>query len=277
MIYENYSVLLCVYFKENADYFDAAVSSILSQTKPCDDFVIVCDGPLTESLDAVINKYQTAYKNIIRVLRLKENVGPGKAAHEGFKICKNEIVARMDSDDISLPNRMELELSRINEGFDVVGGAIKEFNEDENDTMPIKYQPESHADIIKLAKKRNPINHVTIMYKKSMVEAVGGYNNFRLGEDYSLVISLILNGAKCSNIQEVAVKVRMGNGQISRRSGKLLRHNLHELRKIMYQHHFISYGQYLRYNFETNVFTLMPNGLRKWMYKHFLRKRKKDK
>jgi glycosyltransferase involved in cell wall biosynthesis len=276
-MYDNYSVLLCVYAKEKADNFSSSVSSIVNQSLPTNDFVIVCDGPLSQELDAVIEKYQSQNPKMIHVLRLPENVGPGRAAHEGFKICQNEIVARMDSDDIAMPNRMKLELARINEGYDVVGGAIEEFNSDPNQIIAIKYQPEKHEEIVKLSKKRNPINHVTIMYKKSMVNAVGGYNNFRLGEDYSLVISLIMYGAKCSNIQESAVKVRMGDGQVSRRSGKLLRHNLHELRKMMYKKHYITFMQYHKYNFETNVFTLMPNWLRKWMYKHVLRQRKQEK
>ncbi len=273
--YSKYTVLECVYAKENPLFFKASLESIVKQTLPPDQFVIVCDGPLTEELDKVVNEYERKYPAMVDVLRLKDNVGPGRAARAGFRACRNEIVARMDSDDISCPKRMELELLKINEGFDVVGGTIIEFNESIEKPLYTKIQPQNHDEIVKMSKKRNPINHVTIMYKKSMVLAVGGYNTFRLGEDYSLVISLIQHGAKCANIVEPAVYVRVGEGQISRRSGKMLRKNLRMLRRHMYKSKYITYWQYKWYSFETDVFTIQPGWVKKWLYKNILRKSKK--
>lgn len=272
--FDKYSVLECVYAKEDPSFFAKSLESIVTQSLPPDQFVIVLDGPLTDELNKIVHDYEMKYHGMIDILPLKENVGPGRAAHKGFAICRNEIVARMDSDDISCPDRMRLELERINEGFDVVGGAIIEFNESIDEPLYTKYQPQSHDEIVKMSKKRNPINHVTIMYKKSMVLSVGGYNTFRLGEDYSLVVSLIQAGARCSNIQEPVVYVRVGEGQISRRSGKMLRQNLRALRKHMYQTAYISWWQYKFYSLETDLFTLQPSWMKRWMYRHILRKRK---
>lgn len=271
--YENYSVLLTVYEKEKPEYFKAALESIVNQTLKTDDFVIVADGPLTPELDSILEQYINEYP-YINLIRLDENRGSGYASQQGLKHIKNEILAKMDSDDISVLNRMEKELAKINEGYDVVGGAIAEFSSDPNVIESIKRLPEKQEDVIKFSYRRNPIANVTVMYKKSMIEQVGGYNDLVILEDYTLAVKLLQSGAKVINLQEVMVNVRSNKEQMIRRSNKMLYKNMKELRKYMLNTKYITKSQYFRYNFQTWAFLATPPFLKRFLYKVFLRKKK---
>lgn len=271
--YDNYSVLLTVYAKEKPEYFKDSLESIVTQTKPTDDFVIVADGPLTIELEKVLSEYQKRF-DYIHLVRLKENHGSGYASQEGLKYIKNEVLAKMDSDDISFPYRMEKELAKINEGFDLVGGAIAEFEIDPSKISGIKRLPEKQEDIIKFSRRRNPICNVTVMYKKSLIEAVGGYSDLVVLEDYTLAVKLIQNGAKVTNLQEVMVNVRANKDQMVRRSDKTLLKNMKQLRKYMLRTGYISKFEYRRYNFETWLFCITPPFVKRFLYRVFLRKKK---
>lgn len=273
MTFENYSVLMCVYYKEKPECLEEAINSVLCQTKPTNDFVIVCDGPLTKELDCVLDKYSNAY-DIIHVVRLEKNSGVGAASQYGLSFIKNEVFAKMDSDDVCDETRMEKELKAINNGYDVVGGAIAEFIGDKSNIVGIRMPPENHEDIVAFSKKRNPVNNVTIMYKKSRVVEAGGYLNANFLEDYTLDVKLIQKGNKFYNIQDVLVYVRTDNNQIKRRGDKKLRKGFKELRKMMLREKYISKKEYLIYSFEGFVFMIMPGFIKKALYKKFLRKKK---
>ena len=126
---ENYSVLMSVYYKEQPDYLRQAMESVRGQTVPTNDFVLVCDGPLTDGLEAVIREEQEKCGPILHVVRLEENGGLGNALEKGLKLCRNELVARMDSDDISRPDRCEKQLELFGRYPDVSlsSGAVSEF------------------------------------------------------------------------------------------------------------------------------------------------------
>lgn len=266
----NYSVLLTVYHKEKAANFRQALESIVTQSKPTNDFVIVADGPLTTELDAVLDEYQKKY-SYINIVRLSENKGSGFASQAGLKHIKNDVLAKMDSDDISIPERMEKELAKINEGYDVVGGSIAEFEDDPNIIFSVKRLPQKQEDIIAFSKKRNPICNVTVMYKKSQIEAVGGYADLVVLEDYTLAIKLIQHGAKVTNLPEVMVKVRANKEQMVRRTNKTLIRNLKQLRKYMLDTKYISRSEYHRYNFQSFIFLITPPFVKRFLYKHLLR------
>lgn len=271
---QNYSVLLTVYHKEKAEYFRQALESIVTQSLPTNDFVIVADGPLTIELDAVLNEYQEKY-SYINVIRLPENKGSGFASQAGLKYIKNEVFAKMDSDDIALPDRMAKELAKINEGYDVVGGAIAEFESDPEHVFSVKRLPQNQDEIIAFSKKRNPICNVTVMYKKSQIEAVGGYADLVVLEDYTLAIKLIQHGAKVTNLPDVLVKVRANKEQMIRRTNKTLIHNLKQLRKYMLATKYITKSEYHRYNIQSFLFLITPPFVKKFLYKHLLRDKAK--
>lgn len=214
----NYSVLTSVYKRENPEYLRLSIESILNQTVPTDDYVIVKDGPLTYELEAVIREYQEKYNNI-HIVSLSENVGLGTALNAGLKECKNELVARMDTDDISLETRcaMQLDAFNMNPELDIVGTSIFEFSNDKDKIASMKIMPTSNLEIKKYARHRNPFNHPSVMYKKSAVLKFGGYPEGIRGEDFALFTEMVFKGANCINIREPLLKYRANSDQFVRR------------------------------------------------------------
>ena len=167
--YREYSVLMSVYHKEKPEYLKQAIESIQAQTFPTDDFVLVCDGSLNDGLDAIIAEKQQEMGDTLNVVRLAKNCGLGNALNEGIKHCKNELVARMDSDDIAYPDRCEKQINVFNTHPEVsiCSGVVEEFTTDPEVVDTRRVPPETHAEIVEFAKKRNPFNHPCVMYKKS--------------------------------------------------------------------------------------------------------------
>lgn len=219
MSYQNYSVLASVYIKENPEYLRRSIDSILNQTFPTDDFVIVKDGPLTEELSRILEDYTSKYP-CIHLCGYEKNRGLGAALNYGLKHCKNELVARMDTDDIALPYRCEKEVAEFNSNIDlsIVGGDIILFSEDENKCDGVKKMPTTHKEIYAYGKKRNPFNHPTVMYKKSEVIKAGGYNETHRGEDFALFTLMLRNGVVAANVPEPLLKYRSNTNQMARRT-----------------------------------------------------------
>ena len=182
-----FSVLMSIYKKEEPKYFSEALESVLNQTVMPNEIVIIEDGILTKELQDVIIKYKEKYPDIIKNYPLKENKGLGLALNYGVTKCKHNLIARMDTDDIALPTRFEkqLEIFEKNPSYDIVGGNILEFAEGTNITNT-RIVPEKKEEIYKYAKKRNPMNHVTVMFKKDTILEVGNYENLPYFEDYYL-------------------------------------------------------------------------------------------
>lgn len=214
----NYSVLTSVYCKENVEYLKASIESILKQTIPTNDYVIVKDGHLTDELDEVIREYEKKYDNI-HVIDIPENVGLGAALNIGLKECKNELVARMDTDDIALENRCEIQLEEFKNDLelDIVGSYMYEFINDPNKIVATKKVPLTHKEIYEFGKRRNPFNHTTVMYKKSTLLKFGGYSNMRRGQDIELFTRLLYKGCKAKNIDKPLVKFRTNENMHKRR------------------------------------------------------------
>ena len=264
-----YSVLMSVYYKEKPEYLQQSIESILNQTVPTDDFVLVCDGPLTQELDSVVAQYPS-----LHVIRLKENGGLGKALNEGMKHCQHDLIARMDSDDISRLDRCERELMVFAEHpeVDIVSGTIEEFVTSPDEVYSRRVLPETSEEIVEFAKKRNPFNHPAVMYRKSAVESAGGYKDFYLLEDYFLWVRMISSGSKCGNLEDIVVDVRTGNGMYRRRSNIRYLDSQRQFFKKLVDMGYISKAQALRTMTVRTLFTGLPTGVVKTAYLHFLRK-----
>jgi len=213
----SFSVLMSVYYKEKPEYLNEALSSIFHQTKAPSEIVIVKDGSLTKELDDVIDRF--AQKAPVKIILIEKNVGLGLALNEGLKHSSNEIVARMDSDDIIPPDRFEKQLATIEKGYDVVSCWSTLFLGEIDKAIAVKKRPETHEDIVKLAKRRSPVSHAACLYRKSEVLAAGGYQHCEMYEDYHLWVRMILNGSKFYNVQESLYYVRTSQEQVSRRGG----------------------------------------------------------
>ena len=272
--YKGYSVLMSVYHKEKPEYLKQAIASIQAQTLPTDDFVLVCDGPLNDALDAVIAKKQQEMGKTLNVVRLAKNGGLGNALNEGIKHCKNELVARMDSDDIAYQDRCEKQIAVFYKHSEVsiCSGIVEEFTSTPDVVDAKRVPPEAHEEIVEFAKKRNPFNHPWVMYKKSGVEAVGSYQDFYLLEDYYLWLRMLMAGYQGYNIQEPLLHMRAGSDMYLRRAGWKYAKTQVKLFKFMKEQGFIGEGQYIKSCVIRSGSALAPNWLRKLMFEKVLRK-----
>ena len=271
--YENYSVLMSVYYKEKPEYLRQAMDSMIHQTVPTDDFVLVCDGPLTADLDAVIAEKQQELGTILNVVRLEKNGGLGNALNEGIKHCRHELIARMDSDDISYPDRCEkqMKLFEKHPEYDVISGTVVEFNEKQKKSKIQKKVPENQREILNYSKRRNPVNHPCVMYKKDAVIKVGNYQTFFYLEDYFLWIRMLKNGYIFYNTPEVLLNMRTDDNLYERRGGIQYFKTIAKLRKYMYKENFINLLEFIVYSILQLIVCLIPNKLRKIIYMFFLR------
>ena len=269
-----FSVLMPIYYKENPEYFDTALDSVVNQTLMPNEIVIVKDGALTKELDAVIEKYISKYPQLFNIVALNENVGQGKARNAGLMACKHNIVALMDSDDIARNDRFEIQIKYMeqNPDVDVVGSFITEFENDPNVIESIKAVPLTHEAIYNFGKWRSPMNNMTIVYKKDKVFEVGAYNSFNFGEDYLLFTKMLMNGCKFYNFEECLVNARAGSRMLAKRIGwnKIKQEFLlfYEFRKMGY----INNYQFVRNVSLKFLLRIIPNWLRSWIYRRFLRK-----
>ena len=269
----DYSVLMSVYAKERPEYLKEAIQSILDQTIITNDFVIVCDGPLTSELYNVLEIYSVMDPDRFQILRLENNQGLGNALNVGMKFCKNELVARMDSDDISLPYRCERQLEKFksNPELSLCSGDIAEFETDSARPPCVRHVPEKHEEIVKYAKRRNPMNHMAVMYKKTAVEDIGGYIEIERNEDYYLWVRMLQKGYVSANINEILVKARVGNGMYERRGGWKYLRSIVKLQKEFLRMNFISCPEFVRNCFLRIIGSLLPLSLRKYLYHRRLR------
>lgn len=275
-----FSVLISVYINEKAEWFNKALESILiNQSLKPDDVVIVKDGPISEELEEVLQNYSKMFEGIIRIIPLEKNLGLGNALKIGLENCKYNLVARMDTDDISVYNRFEkqIEIFKKNKEVDLVGGLISEFNDNPDNSNYIRMVPFNHNDIVNMMKKRNPFNHVTVMFKKDAVIRSGSYQRLLYAEDYFLWVRLIENGYKTMNINDILVNVRTGNDMIKRRSNPIFIKSWIELQRYMKDIGLINILEYARNIIFVFIFMCVPKQIKKFIYTFLLRSKMNNK
>lgn len=271
-----FSVAMSVYKSDNPDFFDRALSSITDeQTIIPNEIVLVVDGPVSNEINNVINKYEKKYE-IFNVIRLEQNGGLGNALKIAVKNATHELIARMDSDDVSVSTRFEEQLKyfEINPGIDIVGGDITEFIGEENNIVGKRSVPVSNDSIREYMKTRCAMNHVSVMYKKKSVESAGGYQDWFWNEDYYLWIRMWLNGAVFANTGSVLVNVRVGEEMYQRRGGSKYFESEKGLQDYMLKNKMINHSTYIKNVAKRLIIQkLMPNKLRGWVFRTFARKK----
>lgn len=271
---ENYSVLTTLYSKEKPEYLRQCLDSMINQTVPPNEYVIVKDGPITKELEDVLNEYTRKY-SIFKIVTLEVNSGCGPASIAGMAACTNDLVARIDSDDISMPQRCELELQEFENDPElvVVGSDMYEFEVDPNQITAIKTMPCSPKEIYEFGKRRNPFNHSTVMMRKSLVQRYGGYAPLRRSLDLELFTKLLLNKCKCRNINQPLVKFRTGSERVKRKKNWTnLKCDL-LVYKRNYDEKYINFIDLFVVVSRQLIFFLMPSGIAGVLYNKIYRKK----
>ena len=215
----DFSVLMSVYYKENPEWFRASLDSIFSQTLLPSEILLIKDGALTVALEDVIIEYSNRYP-IFKILENKENMGLGLSLREGVLASSNEIIARMDTDDLMHPTRFEKEYRcLIDNSYDVVSSWTLMFEGTLDNIIAVKKRPELHNDIVKLAHRRSPVSHPGSMFRRTAVLRAGNYQDVHFYEDYHLWVRMILTGSVFYNIQGPLFYLRTSSEQIKRRGG----------------------------------------------------------
>lgn len=267
---KKYSVLMSLYKKEKPEYLTLAIDSMLNQTFPPDEIVLVEDGPLTKELYEVLDKYPMLHR-----IKNETNLGLGLALNVGLKECRNELVARMDTDDIALLCRCEKQLNFMNNNpnISIVGGQIEEFIDNEKDIIGKREVPINDLDIKKFLKKRCPFNHMTVMFRKKDVLSAGSYRDWFCNEDYDLWIRMTLCNFKFANLSDTLVYVRTGKDMYQRRGGEKYFLSELNIQRLMHTYHLIGFPRYLLNTSERLVLEVfMPNSLRGVFFRIFARK-----
>ena len=271
-----YSVLMSVYHKDSPEYLKLALESIYEkQTRRPDEIVVIFDGPLNDELYAVLDAFAKDKPQTVRYYPQEINRGLGEALRIGAEKCTGDFIFRMDSDDISMETRFEKQIAYLeaHPDTDVLGTATSEFFQSiqEKDRQICRF-PLCHEDLVKLAKRRNPMNHMTVCMRREALLACGSYQSLMLMEDYYLWVRMMVAGYRFANLEEPLVNVRVGNGFYSRRSSSVQIKSWKYLQNYMVENRWIGKFGWLRNMITVYGFVYMPAWLKKPIYKIFLRK-----
>ena len=270
-----FSVCMSVYKNDRPEYVDIAIQSIfIKQTVKPNEIVLVVDGPISMELESLIDNYSTKYSEIFTIIKLEKNQGLGNALRVAVVKAKYDWVARMDSDDIAAPDRFEKQKSflQANLDVDIVGGQITEFIDVESNIVGLRNVPLLSADINVYIKARCPFNHMTVMFRKDKILAVGNYIDWHYNEDYFLWIRMFLAGCQFANLPETLVNVRVGKEMYQRRGGWKYFLSEAKLQKYMFDNDIIGIIRFA-YNVLGRfvIQVLMPNKLRGFVFQKLFR------
>lgn len=269
------SVIMSVYKSDVPEYVKTAFESIFNQTLVPDEVVCVADGPIPDELKDVVEEFTTNYPEIMHPVYLEKNGGLGEAMRIAVENAKYDYLARMDSDDICLPDRFEKQMKCFEEDpkLSIVGGMITEFEGKPDNVFAKRILPLEDAEIKKMMRGRCAVNHVTVIFKKADLMKAGNYQPFWKQEDHYLWARMMLAGCKFKNIPDIVVNVRSGRDQFARRGGWKFFKSEVRMFWFMFKNRLISFGYFLYIcTIRGIVQFLMPNKLRTWVYQKFLRK-----
>ena len=270
-----FSILISIYSKESPIYLTAALNSIINQTLVPHEIVLVRDGPLTADLDQVIEDFYTTFRHLIKIVTLPVNCGLANALNRGIQECSHEIIARMDSDDICFPDRFEKQIDFFTKNdVDILGGQLIEFGKDIDDVISHRVVPVDHPDIVSFMKYRSPFSHPSIMIKKSVYQALNGYDASIFPEDYDFFVRAYLKGFKFANLQDAVLWFRMGDDRskaIKRRWGVHYAKNEFRLYIKFYNSGFYNTITFLKVVLLKIPIRLVPFPIYKFIYFKLLR------
>lgn len=269
-----FSVLISVYNGDNPLYLALSLDSIFNQTLLPSEVVIVLDGKLESSLLSIINDRFVSEFTTVKIVQLDRNYGLGTALKIGLEHCENEIIARMDSDDISKGNRFAIQYNFMlnRPEISVVGSNVEEFINSPGDLGRYRILPLDNLSISKFSRLRNPLNHPSVMFRKSHIEAVGSYKQMLFFEDYYLWLRVLKNGYKIANLKEILLYFRVDKSVVARRYGTYYRKNERDFLLKIYRENLISFFDFMRSFVIRSILRLLPVFFLSKIYFKFLRK-----
>ncbi|MBB6334314.1 glycosyltransferase [Schaalia hyovaginalis] len=271
----DFAVLLPVWAGDAPEYFERSLRSVgADQTRKASLLLIVADGPVDARINEILSDCQSGAREDltggvpVEVVRIAENRGLANALNKGLEACPYEVVARVDADDVSLPHRFAMQLPLIEEGFELIGSAIAEFDADEAETGLVRRMPLEAREIRETITVRDPFNHPTVVYTKSAVAKAGGYEHVDRMEDYWLFARMVLGGAACCNIQQPLVLYRIGDGAYTRRGGASMFRSEMALQRLLVERGLIGPLRWARNVAVRGGYRLVPASLRKALYQN---------
>lgn len=267
-----YSVLMSTYAADDPSWLLEALESMAKQTVPPAEIVLSIDGPVPDELLNAMVAFDKACPGLLVRVPLEKNGGLGPALNAGLELCSSDVIVRMDADDISLPERCELQLTKLSEGYDMVGSNVEEFSDNPLRPNSLRVLPETSEDIARFAKRRSPFAHPAFTVRKSAIMAIGGYRNVSYAEDFDLFARLLNAGFQGYNLQIPLVSMRVNENAYRRRGGfsylkDMLSFNLLQLREGWF-----GFGDFIVRSGANIVVTLVPNSVRDAIYKKLLRR-----
>lgn len=271
---EKYSVLMSLYHKEKAEYLRKSLDSMINQTVKPDQIVMVYDGPLTDDLYQTMDEYISSYPNLFTIVKNEKNIGLGLSLNKGLGECRNELVARMDTDDISFPDRCRKQLLAFEKKpeLSIVGSAVDEFKGDIINITGRRVVPSTNKDIYNFAKRRSAFNHPSVMYRKSKVLEFSGYSNLRRNQDVDLFGRMIFGECKAFNFTQSLLWFRSNDNLSKRRKSWENTWSYIDTIKRFWKMGYASFFDYITIAVAQTGMYLMPIKLQNLVYKKFLRK-----
>ena len=261
---------MSVYDGEKPSHLIQSFQSLVDQTVDIPEIILMIDGPISFSLKNIIIYYQKSLS--IKVIQNDVNLGLARSLNIGLNYATHEIIFRFDTDDICVPTRFEIQLKAfINCDVDVLGGQILEFDNTVSDKSKTRLVPCDYLDILRRSKWRNPINHMTVAYKKTIILKYGGYPNIKFMEDYALWIKLLVNNCKIINMPNVLVYARTGENMIKRRGGIFYLISEFSLQFYMFSLGFKNCFQALYHFFIRSIIFMLPYPIKNIFYHYVLR------
>jgi len=262
---ECFSVLMSIYFKEKPENLEACLKSLMNQSRVADEVVIVEDGPISSDLKVVVENFRKSLN--IKSVCLSKNMGLAYALNEGLLHCSYDLVARMDSDDICVDNRFEKQMLFMNSNPNISAssGCVDEFNDNEDVIVSRRVLPLNNDDLVEFSKKRSPLSHPAVIFRKKNIFLVGGYPDI-YPEDYILWVKLISKGYEIANLPDTLVKMRTGKDFISRRGWLFLKGEI-KVYRYMYKIGFLNLFEFISASFLKSLVRLSPNLIKSFLYK----------
>jgi glycosyltransferase involved in cell wall biosynthesis len=268
-----FTLLLPVYNGDSATFLLRAFrSSVVEQTRPPAEVVLVQDGPVSAAIVSALAELDRTSPVPLKIVILPENRGLAEALTAGLAECSHDVVARMDADDVSEPRRFEVQLGLIEQGYELVGSGLHEFYETAaGEELGMKRTPPvEHDDIQRYARFHDPFNHPTVVYTKAAVERAGGYQPLGMMEDYWLFARMLAAGARTTNSAEPLVRYRVSSGAYKRRGGLRLLKSEWMLQRAFRRSHFTTRGQFVRNLVVRGAYRLVPESIRRRAYRRMI-------